>query len=348
MKRFTEIFVTAAMGVLLFAAAASAVMDKAAIKPAPQSSGSVKLTATMVKFEQPLMVDGAFGMPGMVYEGGKLYTERKDGTLEGWTLAGDTLKADKAAFGGKPLNADGDNLVLAGGKLYTDPFFGAVVIDPRKGLVYDGKDNPDRLSAKKLAVDPAGKWGLGSWMNNDVVKIDMAKFAANQPCSAVWPPLANLKDDARRKCQLKDIQMIFIGKSRVYVGGTVAKNRLKPENADRSVIGVAVYDYSGKQLMFYSSEGKQLGAGGAMGWTHGFVETKDGGFAVLDGNLRTLYFFDKNLKYAGAIDLMKLTGLSYPWPSSIQRFDADSCLLMTTQEFSAGKTEALVWKLKGM
>lgn len=348
MKRTVKICAVVAAAVLVFASAAFAVMDKKDIKPAPQSTGPIKLSAEMVKFEPSLFVDGAFGMPGMVYMGGKLYTERKDGTMEGWTLSGNALKADKTAFGGKPLNADGDNLVLAGGKLYTDPFFGPVVIDAKKGLVYDGKGNPDRLSAKKLAVDPTGKWGLGSWMNNDVVKIDMAKFAANQACSAVWPPLANLKDDAKRKCPLKDISTIFIGKNRVYVGGSIAKNKLKPENATRSMVGVVVYDYSGKQLMFYSSEGKQLGAGGAMGWAHGFIETKDGGFAVLDGNLRTLFFFDKSLKYVGAIDLMKLTGLTYPWPSSIQRLDADTCLLMTTQEFAASKYEAIVWKIKGM
>ena len=57
MKRTVKICAVVAAAVLVFASAAFAVMDKKDIKPAPQSTGPIKLSAEMVKFEPSLFVD---------------------------------------------------------------------------------------------------------------------------------------------------------------------------------------------------------------------------------------------------------------------------------------------------
>ena len=341
--------ILAAIFLLAFSTAAFAAMDKKAIKPEPQTAGGVTLSATMVPFAPPQIVDGPFGIPGMLWTDGKIVTMKKGGIIEAWNLADNKLTPDKTAFSGQAVKADGKSLSGTGkGIFYTDPFFGVIAIDIKKGIVADaGKVQDNNMqSGGELAVDPTCNWGLLSFMGNDVMKVDLAKLSANKPGAYTpFPALCNLKND-KRKTIIDNIKRIYIGKNRIYVGGGITKKALKKDNFAE---GVAVLDYSGKVLGSYNSDGAKFNAG-KIGWTHGFIETKDG-FAVLDGNLRTIFLFSKDAKYKGEVSLSSLLGLNYCWPTAIQRVNG-TVMLMTTQEFNmpGGKkqTEAFAWKIKGL
>lgn len=331
----------------------SAAMDKAKINPQPQTGAGYTLSATMVPFTEPVVVANAFGMPGMLYTDGKVVTMDSKGNAAAWTMKDNKLVQDKTAFGGKELKVEnGKELYGSGhGNFYAAPFFGLVVLNLKNGIVYDAAKHPDKnvLQAARLAVDPSGKWGLVyPSFQKDAQILDLAKLASGTAGAAKpFTPLCNMKDDSKRAGIIGEIQCATIGKTgNIYIGGQVSKTLLK---TDSQAFGAVVLDKTGKVLGSYNGDGSKFGAG-KMGWTHGIVELNDG-FAVLDGNLRSIFFFGKDASYKGQIDLKNLLGLDYCWPSSLQRLDKDTFLLMTTQEFKKGdkgEYEAILWKIKGM
>lgn len=184
-----------------------------------------------------------------------------------------------------------------------------------------------------LVMHPSGEWGITSWVSSDVMKVTNNNGSFSEE---PWV-LTNLNIDETRQGDFAMIDDIAISDSHIIVAGLVA--------GSSSTKKIGVYDYDGnKQLLL---GGETYEDPDCLGAVTGIVETANG-YVAADGNMRKLYFWEKDGTFIGTVDSDDIFGTDYPWFEDMQLLDDGSILLMLTQErFDESADELLVFRLTG-
>lgn len=74
----------------------------------------------------------------------------------------------------------------------------------------------------------------------------------------------------------------------------------------------------------------------------------ENGFVAIDGNMRTIQFWNKDGTHLGSIAAKDIFGTDYPWLEDMQLWDAGSLLILATQKREdESANEIMFFKLTG-
>ena len=130
---------------------------------------------------------------------------------------------------------------------------------------------------------------------------------------------------------------VEISNQHILVAGKIA--------AEEDNTKIIVYDYEGNQLMELG--GADISDPDKLGSITGMAETENG-FVAIDGNMRSIQFWDKEGVHVGVVRTEDIFGTDYPWLEDMQLLDDGAVLIMATQEREDGSAnELMLFKLTG-
>lgn len=199
--------------------------------------------------------------------------------------------------------------------------------------VKDGQKALQTTITGDLAMHPSGDWGISFWVNSDTQKI------TNKDGNLTSEPwiLTGLNDDASRQGPFSMLDDVEVSNQHILVAGKMA--------IEEGHTKIIVYDYDGNQL--HELGGTEIGDPDVLGSITGMAETENG-FVAIDGNMRTIQFWDKEGTHIGVVQTKDIFGTSYPWLEDMQLLDDGSILVMATQKRSdESANELMLFKLSG-
>ncbi len=295
-------------------------------KPSSVSVGTLELTATWIKPDQPIVLDSIFNNQ-IALEGNRLYVLAGK-MLYAYTVGDDALIPDQLFENGvMKLADDFEYLTLAkDGILYvSEGIFNILAIK-------DGAVIQDNNISGNLVMHPGGEWGISYWANAEPKLIHAKDGVLTEE---QWI-LSNLSDAQNRKGRFSSISCIAISNTRIYVAGSDAEKG----EAQR----VAVYDLDGKELFTFGAE--DWTKDDAFGSVTGIVETSEG-ILVLDGNYRAFKLFSRQGEFIGTVDGDSLLGTDYPWLSSMIPVDDGVLVAAAQSREDESCDELLIYMIKG-
>lgn len=199
--------------------------------------------------------------------------------------------------------------------------------------VKDGKKSLQTTVTGDLAMHPSGEWGISFWVNSDTQKI--TKQDGNLKAEP-WI-LTDLNDDSARKGEFSMIDNVEVSEQHIIVAGNVVA-----EDDNKKII---VYDLDGNKQL--EMGGKEISDPDKLGSITGMAETENG-FVAIDGNMRTIQFWNKEGVHVGAIDTEDIFGMGYSWLEDMQLLDDGSILIMATQKRNdESANELMMFRLTG-
>ena len=182
-------------------------------------------------------------------------------------------------------------------------------------------------------MHPSGEWGISFWVNSDTQKI--TKQDGNLKAEP-WI-LTDLNDDSARKGEFSMIDNVEVSEQHIIVAGNVVA-----EDDNKKII---VYDLDGNKQL--EMGGKEISDPDKLGSITGMAETENG-FVAIDGNMRTIQFWNKEGVHVGAIDTEDIFGMGYSWLEDMQLLDDGSILIMATQKRNdESANELMMFRLTG-
>lgn len=183
----------------------------------------------------------------------------------------------------------------------------------------DGIQTGSYDDTKYVAMHPSAKWGISWFSNPECEKITIADGTATAS------PITF--------AEVSMISNLIVDNDYIYICGSAA---------DDSGHKVFVYDKDGKlQKTLADEDGSGLGS-------ITFVAKTSNGFMALDGNMRSVIFWDKDGKYIGDVEDSELFGTNYPWfCSGTQLKDGSVIALLTEDRADKSAMELITFALKG-
>ena len=219
----------------------------------------------------------------------------------------------------KDLSDEGDYEELSSdssGRLYVSGFMEQMLI-MEDGEIVTRIDNVD-----SVLMHPSGTWGISSFYQQPLEKVTLNGESASVE---EWPIRST-----------EETSNAFISQNHVYVTGV---------SADKDNQTVWVYDTEGNQQFEFGNA--ELGEPGWMGSVSDVVETENG-FIVLDGNVRTLFFYGTDGSLIAEVGDGDLFGTFYPWISSATVMSDGSVLVALVEEREDESAyELLLYRLSG-
>ncbi|MEJ8734362.1 hypothetical protein [Mediterraneibacter sp. ICN-202921] len=199
--------------------------------------------------------------------------------------------------------------------------------------VKDGQKALQTTITGDLTMHPSGEWGISFWVNSDTQKITNKE---GNLTAAPWI-LTGLNDDTAREGPFSMLDDVEISNQHILVAGKIA--------AEEDNTKIIVYDYEGNQLMELG--GADISDPDKLGSITGMAETENG-FVAIDGNMRSIQFWDKEGVHVGVVRTEDIFGTDYPWLEDMQLLDDGAVLIMATQEREDGSAnELMLFKLTG-
>ena len=275
--------------------------------------GSVTVTASPLLMDEPLITHDTFDHQiGVV--GDKVYLLNKT-TLREYSISGDTLKfSNEYDLGAEYSNMD----VSDNGSLYLSSF-SAPFIEWKDGAVANTFDNQD---IDYVAMNPAGTMGISYFTSGEeCFKVEIADGTATT--TAISFPEVDI------------ISNITVSNDHIFVCGS-------PKDSDDGHT-VFVYDTAGTFQQALHADGESVGLGSVT-----FMTESDSTFMAMDGNMRTVTFWNKDGSYIGRIEDSELFGTNYPWfADSCVTSDGTVYTVMTEEREDKSADEAVVFTIKG-
>jgi hypothetical protein len=188
-----------------------------------------------------------------------------------------------------------------------------------------------------LSLHPSGKYGIGSFANADVSKVDFS----DTTCKSQKWVLTDLSKPTR-KGPFSNVNSIGFADDLVLVGGVLAK---EVDKSEARVVAVMTAD--GKEKMRLGSTKEPFGDD-RHGWIHASSGCKTG-FCILDANFKKITLWKKDGSFVGKVDLGKLTGLSNVWTGSFDIDPKGNVYLATGAGREGNKVnEGLVFRITGI
>ena len=276
--------------------------------------GSYSISSTFLKADQPDISHETFEHH-IAVSGDKVYVLSKD-NLKVYTTDGSSLTFDQEYT----LDKEYDTIdIPASGKIYLSSMSGLVEwADGSVATTY--ADDLDYV-----ALNPSGTYGVSYFVSGDKCKrFDMAADGT----------ISNVTDVNFAECDT--ISELICSDNHIFVCGS-------PSDEEDKGHTIFVYDTNGNFQMSLKADTENIGLGSCT-----FVwETSDGGFAALDGNMRSIPCWSADGTYQGRADDSDLFGTYYPWFCDSCYVDGTVYTVINEERADKSCDEAIVFTLTG-
>ncbi len=322
---------------------ATAVASSQPLAPTPteQIVAGTTITAELCPFSEPLLYDGLMEVVrSIAVSGTDLYLADAQEQLRVYSLptSGPCKLAPKTAIGTRGVLALDPKVKMvsadASGRVFASSgMFGGTMLKDGKTLYKCLADLQGYVQLHR-----SGKYGVGSFANMDVAKVD---FTDTGCTSAPWA-FTNMRA-ATRQGPFKSVQSIGFADDLVLVGGEIPKEVDKGEPRV-----VAVMAANGQEKTRFGST-KESSPEDRHGLIHASTGCKPG-FCVLDPNLKRITLWKKDGAYVGKVDLRKLTGIFDVWGAALAVDATGSTYLAVggARESVGQVYEGLIFRLNGL
>jgi len=277
------------------------------------SVGDHSVTVDLLKLDDPLIAYDIFS--GRVESTGDTVWVLLDNVIYEYQFADQAL----TYRGQQDLKENGDYEELSSdvnGKLYVSGFMEPMLVLQDGAVIAQYEDVDSTL------MSPDGTWGISAFIGRPLKKVTLTADAAQ---IEEWP--LRTADETSKG---------FVSMNHVYVTGT---------SDDKDNVAVWVFDTAGDQQFEFGNA--ELGEPGWMGSVSDVVETENG-FIVLDGNVRTLFFYGTDGSLIAEVGDGDLFGTFYPWISSATVMSDGSVLVALVEEREDESAyELLLYRLSG-
>ena len=275
--------------------------------------GSMTVTSDWLQFEEPLLADDIFS--GRVEVTGDTVWVLLDDTLYEYTYGDGTL----TYVSEMDLSEEGDYSELSSdqnGRLYVSGFMDRM-------LIIENGEIASRIDDVDVTVmHESGNWGISYFFGDTLKKVTLKGDSAKLED---WPLRAD-----------EETASAFLSANHVYVSGT---------SIEKDNEAVWVFDTEGNQQ--FELGNASMGEPGWMGSITDVVETENG-FIILDGNMRSLFFYGTDGDLIATVDDADLFGSDYPWISSAAMMPDGSILIALVDERAdESADELLLFRLSG-
>lgn len=277
--------------------------------------GSYTINSTFLKMDEPDISHETFEQH-IAVSGDKVYILSKD-NLKVYTNDGSSLTFDQEYTLDKEYNTID---ITPNGKIYLSNMSGLVEwADGAIATTY--ADDLDYV-----ALNPSGTFGVSYFVSGDACKLfSMADDGT----------ISNVTDVSFAEC--KTISELICSDNHIFVCGSPA------DDSEDSGHTIFVYDTSGNYQMSLKADTESIGLGSCT-----FVwETSDGGFAALDGNMRSIPCWTSDGTYQGRADDSDLFGTYYPWFADSCYVDGTVYTVINEERVDKSCDEAIVFTLTG-
>ena len=278
-------------------------------------AGNHTVTADWIQLEDPLMATDIFS--GRVEVIGDTVWVLLDNVLYEYRYSDNAL----TSIGETDLSSEGSYEELSSdvnGRLYVSGF-------AEQMLIMENGEIIGRIeSLDKMIVHSSGTWGVSSFYGQTLEKITL-NVNEETAQSEEWPLRA-----------AEETADAFLSQNHVFVTGT---------SLDKDNETVWVFDTEGNQQFEFGNA--SMDEPGWMGSITDVAETANG-FVVLDGNMRSLFFYGIDGSLIASADDAELFGTGYPWISSASLMPDGSLLIALTEEREDQSAyELLLYRLSG-
>ena len=178
--------------------------------------------------------------------------------------------------------------------------------------------------ADYICMDPTGSFGISYFTSGDKT----AKVTLSGDTLNVTPMPFN---------EVGTIMHINVSKDHIFVCGSSSDEEEKGHK-------IFVYDTDGNfQMKLQKNEDASFGLGSIT-----FVADTDNGFMGMDGNMRSVEFWDKDGNYVGAVKDKDLFSTKYPWfCDSVLTPEGSIYSVMTDERQDKSADEVVVFQING-
>ena len=276
--------------------------------------GSYSINSQFLKADEPDISHEVFEHH-IAVSGDKVYVLSQD-ILKVYTTDGSSLTFDQEYT----LDKEYDTIdIPSSGKIYLSSMGGLVEwADGSVATTYS--DDLDYV-----ALNPSGTYGVSYFVSGDKCKrFDMAADGT----------ISNVTDLNFAECST--VSECICTDNHIFVCGS-------PSDEEDKGHTIFVYDTNGNYQMSLKADTENIGLGSCT-----YVwETSDGGFAALDGNMRSIPCWSADGTYQGRADDADLFGTYYPWFCDSCYVDGTVYTVITDERPDKSCDEALVFTLTG-
>ncbi len=178
--------------------------------------------------------------------------------------------------------------------------------------------------ADYIYMDPTGSFGISYFTSGEKT----AKVTLSGDTLQITPMPFN---------EVDTIMHLNISKDHIFVCGTSSDEEEKGHK-------VFVYDTEGNFVMkLQKNEDASIGLGSIT-----YVAETDNGFMGMDGNLRSVEFWDKDGNYIGGVKDKEIFGTKYPWfCDSVVTPEGSIYTLMTDERADKSADEVVIFQING-
>ncbi|MBR1816929.1 MAG: hypothetical protein IJ763_09545 [Lachnospiraceae bacterium] len=277
------------------------------------SIGSYTIDGHQLVMDEPLITHDTFDFR-IATTGDKVYILDKDEIFvydyDGNELTYDTTYDLDDEYAEMQVTPDGTLMISA----FMNP-----LIEWKDGEIITSYEDSD---IKYVSMHPSGTWGVSWFTSSDCKKVEVSGDGNYTLSDLNFP-------------EVNTIAHINVTDNYIFVCGSPAEG-----DGGHTIF---VYDLNGSYVRSLTADTESIGLGSCT-----FVAESSNGFYAMDGNMRTVPYWDASGSYIGRLEDSDLFGTSYPWFCGSCMLDADTLLTVMTEERpDKSADEAVVFTIKG-